>query len=644
MIVRARNPDRIGPEIIDLVTERLRNSEGLKIELPGGGRLHIDRPLPFLCVYRRRGASKSASEELLTGEASFLLVPASKSYHAGLSKLVSAIVETLAAKFEGFLILEIWASSMAELAKAEQLDALKPTELRPRFVIASRGPNTPAQTVETLRQQLSKTSYLKQKSEVVVEPESHGHPPDLPSLLSSARYAKLGCETIGLGIRPIYRSLDSEEVFPSVLRTLRKNVGRALKQAFFTFAKSRTNAKPKHYYSLGRHAIVKAVLDADRRLCEVSDSFSFLLQATPVNSEAAWQEFRRSKFQKIPKFYYRPLTVDPGLLKRSLFSIAVEKIEDPTLAELYRQRRDELDSKISMLSDVGTPRFRLASQLVYGLLDRDLIELAKQLLGKLGSRTRDEASGGRLTVEQFADLARNEIEYYKSKMPTFDGNVVIRDDLHSGLMCSNGDLLMGPALEVPVTRANALIQHEVGTHLLTYYNGKEQSFRLLSAGFAGYDALQEGLAVLSEFLVGGLSRPRLRLLAARVVAVDAMLQGASFIETFRLLDLDYDFSQRAAYTVTMRVYRGGGLTKDAVYLRGLVEILDYLGSNGELHPLFTGKIATDHISLVSELMHRKVVVPPTVRPRYLEDNGCQQKLEWLAQGRNVMDLVKELTK
>ena len=35
MIVRGRNPDRIGPEIIGLVTERLRNSEGLKTELPG---------------------------------------------------------------------------------------------------------------------------------------------------------------------------------------------------------------------------------------------------------------------------------------------------------------------------------------------------------------------------------------------------------------------------------------------------------------------------------------------------------------------------------------------------------------------------------------------------------------------------------
>ena len=41
----------------------------------------------------------------------------------------------------------------------------------------------------------------------------------------------------------------------------------------------------------------------------------------------------------------------------------------------------------------------------------------------------------------------------------------------------------------------------------------------------------------------------------------------------------------------MRIYRGGGLTKDAVYLRGLLQILRYLREGGELEPLFVGKVA-----------------------------------------------------
>lgn len=46
--------------------------------------------------------------------------------------------------------------------------------------------------------------------------------------------------------------------------------------------------------------------------------------------------------------------------------------------------------------------------------------------------------------------------------------------------------------------------------------------------------------MLSEYLVGGLSKPRLRLLAGRVWAVHMMLE-ATFIDTFKLTK-DHGFS------------------------------------------------------------------------------------------------------
>ncbi len=59
----------------------------------------------------------------------------------------------------------------------------------------------------------------------------------------------------------------------------------------------------------------------------------------------------------------------------------------------------------------------------------------------------------------------------------------------------------------------------------------------------------------------------------------------------------------------MRTFRGGGLTKDAVYLRGLVQLLEYFKNGGELEPLFIGKISADHIAIVKELQWRKVLHP-----------------------------------
>ena len=91
----------------------------------------------------------------------------------------------------------------------------------------------------------------------------------------------------------------------------------------------------------------------------------------------------------------------------------------------------------------------------------------------------------------------------------------------TGVMVSNGDLLVAPTARVSAARAEALLHHEVGTHVVTFVNGSHQPLRILASGLAGHEETQEGLAVLAEYLVGGLTAGRLRQLAARVVAVHA---------------------------------------------------------------------------------------------------------------------------
>src|SRR5690606_28499662 len=156
-------------------------------------------------------------------------------------------------------------------------------------------------------------------------------------------------------------------------------------------------------------------------------------------------------------------------------------------------------------------------------------------------------------------------------------------------------------------RAKALIQHEVGTHVVTYYNGKAQPFRLFSTGVPGYEQLQEGLAVLAEYISGGLTNARLRTLAARVVAVNHLVAGYPFVDTFYMLIDKYDFKPESSFSITMRVYRGGGFTKDAVYLKGLLSLLNYIRAGNDIEPLLIGKILLDFLPILAELVHRKVL-------------------------------------
>jgi hypothetical protein len=89
----------------------------------------------------------------------------------------------------------------------------------------------------------------------------------------------------------------------------------------------------------------------------------------------------------------------------------------------------------------------------------------------------------------------------------------------------------------------------------------------------------------------------------------------------------------------MRVYRGGGLTKDAVYLRGLTRLLSDLKIDGAIEPLFIGKMSADYIPLIEELQWRDILRPIPLWPRYLDQPAAQERLERVRRGLTVFELL-----
>ena len=161
----------------------------------------------------------------------------------------------------------------------------------------------------------------------------------------------------------------------------------------------------------------------------------------------------------------------------------------------------------------------------------------------------------------------------------------------------------------------------------------------MSSGFADYDELQEGLAVLAEYLVGGLTNNRLRTLAARVVAGRSVTEGMSFGETYHLLTADYNEVPEQAFQITARAYQGGGCTKDIIYLRGLIKLIDYLQNGGDLEPLYVGKIGFKHIPLIQELRIRDIIKPSPLVPNFLQTDTAQLRLKKLKEGLSLPELV-----
>lgn len=628
----------IPTSLIDEVCQRLANNQQVRRTLPEKGRLHIDRQLPFLCVYRQPPEDVDAgTERLIQGEASYLVVPGSSAYRPSVVKLVREVVRTLSAAFGAFLIVEIWSAPDGGKANDPAVPSVLPT-----FTIHAAETSKLTRSVDALAKRLKRVKVLKHGVHVDVVRDGKTHSPEMKPLLTANEARELNCMFIGIAVPPVFRQANSTSEFPMLARSLRQGLSLALRHSYFEFARSRTTHRPPHFHSLGRKAVVKAVWEIDRQLAAVSNQFDYLLQLTPVNANACWKRFQSDQFEKTPEFHYRPLPIDPSVLKRDLYKIPIERVEDPALHRIFREKQEELELKLTMLRDRDTPRFLYESLQLFGGVRDDLLKLANDLLQRLTGNGESE-KGRHVSAASFSKLAEAEFEYYRSICPEFKAKTLVSADV-SGLIVSRGKLMINSEMSLPPSRVAALLAHEVGTHLVTYYNGRTQPFQQLYSGLAGYEELQEGLAVLSEYLVDGLSRGRMRQLAARVVAVRHMVDGASFVETFRALDGDYGFTQRTAYNITMRVYRGGGLTKDAVYLRGLRAILQYVQKGGDLSPLLVGKMAVEHIPIIKELQYRQVLKPVPIVPRYLQDDSACQRLESLRGGTGtVVDLVSKGT-
>ncbi len=330
-------------KLIHKIRERLAEGKQVRRTLPYEGRLHIDRTLPFLMVYRRPPKRPDRGTALLLkGEASYLIASGSRRFKPGLANIVRAVAETLAEKCGAFLIIEIWSGE-----EDPEMDMAK---ARPAFRIflPSSGPLT--STAESLETALRKIRLNKRSADVEIVYRKKGALPG-PGLLIPKRDAdKFNCFLLGLEIQPFYRSPVNKEIYPLLIRKLHYGLSRALKRAAFEFSHSQTTLRPDHHYSLGRRAMVKAVMDVDHRLGEISNSFDFLLLLTPVNIDSAWSQFRKHHYERSPVFYYRPRHLDPAELKRELYKIPVETVEDPVLASLFREKRTELDRQMTMSS------------------------------------------------------------------------------------------------------------------------------------------------------------------------------------------------------------------------------------------------------------------------------------------------------
>jgi uncharacterized protein (TIGR02421 family) len=600
----------------------LEAGEAVRMPLTGGGMLTIDRPLPFVLLYREGTEPDAGTRDLLVGEASVLVVGAGTEAEAQGAQLLRALADAGSARFGAFLVIEIWTRPAPSEGET------------PRFVIHAPESQAPS-TIRVLEDSLATVHSPVSVDVAVSRGESRTQPGRRP-LIDVRTAWRSGTLLLGLEVPPVYRAADGT-MYPVFHRRFRGELSRALRRAIHDFTRVQTNAGIDSYRMLAPRRFSRTVWDADAALAGMEHGYDMLLLIAPMNANEAWEKFRADNFGREPTFHYRLLPFDPDAMKRRLFAIDLEAVTDPALAFLLRDKRDELDKQISLLAERNSPAFLYSSIRLYRALTTSLVDAAEDILAAIPAADAGP-SEQRVDAAAFSARAEAEIGAYRAQYDGVAARVQVRPDV-TGLMVSRGDVLVSDQLSLDSARVEALLQHEVGTHVLTWYNGGAQPLHLLRNGLADYDELQEGLGVFAEYLVGGLTPGRMRTIAARVIAVESVQGGATFMETFRLLRSDYGLSAYSAFDITERVHESGGFTRDMIYLRGLLWVLDYVRDGGNLEPLYIGKIACRHIDIIAELRERGILRSPPLRPRFLDFPATAARLEKAARGLEWHELV-----
>ena len=354
------------------------------------------------------------------------------------------------------------------------------------------------------------------------------------------------------------------------------------------------------------------IFEIDANLNRLVGRIELLNYINPINIASEKKAFYSNKFNYEPQFKYPKIKFDGYKLHRLFFSQRLERIEDEAIRQLFEDIIYEYSGLVECIQTIGQGRkFYFNSLKSFGTPTEKDIENAKFIL-----RFDDSDFNPELLPMHSVEEAKAYFDEF-SKRYGFHYTTKISNKLSAAAMVLNNSqtLVLKKSHKYSKNQIEVLANHEIGVHLVTTFNALTQPLKIFSNGFPNNVETQEGLAVYSEFMSGCLTIERLKELAFRVIAVDSLHKGYTFSDTFDLLFSQHKLTRDKAFAITLRVHRGGGFTKDHLYLSGLRNVYQYASEGSDLGLLLTGKVSMDYVQTLEKLM----ALGLAIQPKYVTD-------------------------
>ena len=371
------------------------------------------------------------------------------------------------------------------------------------------------------------------------------------------------------------------------------------------------------------------VVRIDTNLNNLVKKIELLNYINPTNIEQEKRNFFSSKYNINPRFHYKKIDFDAHRLQQELFSQDIDSIKDEETRNFYRDVIYDYSGLIQCIEAIGKgSKFYFNSLKSFGTPTEKDVENAKFIL-HFEDEEYDQEMFPVFNATEAADYFQEFAKQYDFKF-----NLKYSTKLSAAAMVKNSTqtLVIKKNHRYSANQLKVLANHEIGVHMVTTFNGMAQPLKIFHNGFPKNLETQEGMAVFSEYMSGCLTLYRLKELSYRVLATDSLRKGFDFSGTFDLLHNQYKLNREEAYTISLRVHRGGGFTKDYLYLTGLKKIYDAYHSGQKLDTLLSGKVTFEYRSIVDRWREMGLAEPNRYENNaFRENENSNSKLEFILQ-------------
>lgn len=310
---------------------------------------------------------------------------------------------------------------------------------------------------------------------------------------------------------------------------------------------------------------------------------------------------------------------DHTLLRSALARAAQRLSAEPhPLAQLYAARARELELEAALASEAGTAvlgalaraRFRSLSPQTAG----EATILARKWLaeGHEALTHPDPAEAAQELTQSDAPvpgslLTRMREEVSRLGLPFA---VVVQPSLSALAATGERYILVAAGRMTRPEDVERTVMHEIEAHAIPRTRAAQARFAIFQIGTARGIDDQEGFALVLEERGNYLQGRRMRELAARHLAVEAMDGGATFADALSALVKEHGLTPPEAVLVAERAFRGGdgtsaGLGRERIYLEAFLRVRDHLRTKPTDEGILTsGQVSLDAIPVLGPLLRR----------------------------------------